>query len=284
MIEEGSAMRRTRLRLSDLLIYLVLGIMALIVVAPIFLMLMTSLKGNLQFMKQPLALPDGIHLEGYISVFTEHNFLRYVGNSLFVTLISLSVSLAFSVLLAYALSRYRGKWVTRLYFYFLMGMIIPIRLGVLFLNDLLNRMGLLDSLWGLVCIYTAMSIPFAMFILTGYIKMVPAEIDESATIDGCGTGRIIIHIILPLIRPAIATVAIYNFMPIWNDVYFPLVFIFDQSKKTFMLHVTMFFGQYSKDYNLIFSALSFAALVSLIFYAFGSKQLIKGLTAGALKG
>ena len=275
---------KRKLRVSDVIIYIILILMALYVLAPIFLMLMTSVKTNMEYMKAPLAFPTGINLAGYISVFTEHNFLLYVGNSLFVTLISLAISLVIAILLSYALARYKGKWVTRLYFYFLVGMIIPIRLGVLFLNDMLNALNMLDSLWGLICIYTAMSIPFAMFILTGYIKMIPKEIDEAATIDGCGTGGIIYHIILPLLRPSIATVAIYNFMPIWNDVYFPLVFIFDTSKKTFMLHVTMFFGQYSKDYNLIFSALSFAALVSLIFYAIGSKQLIKGLTAGALKG
>ncbi|MBQ3423840.1 MAG: carbohydrate ABC transporter permease [Clostridia bacterium] len=277
-------MNKKSIRPSAVVIFAILLLVAVYVIAPILLMLMTSLKTNMQFMKEPLALPKSINLQGYISVFTEHNFLLYVGNSLFVTLISLAVSLAFSVMLAYALARYRGKGARRLYFYFLVGMIIPIRLGVLFLNDMLNAMGLLDSHWGLICIYTAMSIPFAMFILTGYVQMIPREIDEAAVIDGCGTGRIITGIILPLIRPAVATVAIYNFMPIWNDVYFPLVFLFDTKKKTFMLHVTMFFGQYSKDYNLIFSALSFAALVSLIFYAFGSKQLVKGLTAGALKG
>lgn len=275
---------KKKLRVSDVVIYAVLILVAIIVIAPILLMLMTSIKTNKEYMKAPLALPTGFHPDGYISLFTEHGFLQYVGNSLFVTLISLAVSLVFAVMLAYALARYKGKWVTRLYFYFLVGMIIPIRLGVLFLNEMLNAMNLVNNHWGLICIYTAMSIPFAMFILTGYVKMVPKEIDEAATIDGCGTGKILTRIILPLIRPAIATVAIYNFMPIWNDVYFPLVFIFDTEKKTFMLHVTMFFGQFSKDYNLIFSALSFAALVSLIFYMFGSRQLIKGLTAGALKG
>ena len=275
---------RKKLRASSLAVYAVLLAGALVVLAPLALMVMTSLKQNLEFMKSPLALPSKWVWDGYVSVFTEHNFLRYVGNSALVTLVSLALALSFSLFLSYALARFQGKWVMRLYFYFLAGMIIPIRLGVLFLNDLLNALGLLDSLWGLVCVYTAMSIPFGMFILTGYVKMIPGEIDEAAVIDGCGTGGIIARVILPLIRPAIATVAIYNFMPIWNDVYFPLVFIFDGGKKTFMLHVTMFFGQYSKDYNLIFSALTFAAMVSLIFYALGSRQLIKGLTAGALKG
>ena len=149
---------------------------------------------------------------------------------------------------------------------------------------MLNWMGLLNNLWGLILIYIAMSIPFSMFILTGYIKMIPREMDEAAYLDGCTTTRLIWSMIVPLLKPAIATVAIYNFVPIWNDVYFPLIFIFDDEKKTFMLQVTNYFGQFSTDWNLVYSALTFAAAVSLIFYAFGSKYLVKGLTAGALKG
>lgn len=275
---------KKRIRISDLIIYFALTLFALLVISPLLLMLFTALKGNLEFMKSPLSFPKKIVTEGFRKVFTEYHFGTYLKNSMCVTAAALGISLAASVLLSYALSRFRGKWVGRLYFYFLAGMIIPIRLGVLFLNDLLNSLHLLNSLWGLICIYTAMSIPFGMYIMSGYVNMIPREIDEAAVIDGCGTVGIVWRIVLPLIRPAIATVAIYNFLPIWNDVYFPLVFIFDETKKTFMLHVTMFFGQYSKDYNLIFSALTFAAGVSLVFYALGSRQLVKGLTAGALKG
>ncbi len=276
--------RRTKVNGSDAATYLLLSLYALIIAAPLLLMLSTALKRNIEFIKSPLSLPKALNFSGFTRIFTDANFLLYLRNSALVTLVSLAVALVFSVLLSYALARFRGKWVMRWYFFFLVGMIIPIRLGVLFLNDMLNWMGLLDSLWGLILIYIAMTIPFSMFILTGYIKMIPPELDEAAVIDGCTTFRMISRVIVPLLKPALATVAIYNFMPIWNDVYFPLVFLFDNSKKTFMLHVTMFFGQYSRDYNLIFSALTFATLVSLVFYAFGSRYLVRGLTAGALKG
>jgi len=267
-----------------LLAYAFLLAYAVIVAAPLFLMVITSLKENLEFMKNPLGLPKGLNFSGYSAVFSNKNFFLYIRNSMFVTFVSLAISLTFSVLLSYALARFRGKWVRRWYFFFLAGMIVPIRLGVLFLNDMFNKLGLLDSLWGLVCIYTAMSIPFSMFILTGYIRMIPCELDEAAAMDGCSVPRLLVTVIVPLVKPALATVAIYNFMPIWNDMYFPLIFIFDSGKKTFMLHVTQFYGQYYTDYNLIFSALTFATLVSLVFYAFGSRHLVKGLTAGAMKG
>lgn len=273
-----------KMKLTNVLIMAFLIVYTIIVLTPLFLMILTSLKPNMEIVKNPMALPTEINLNGFSKIFGDQNFLQYLWNSIFVTAISLVLSLAFSILLSYVLARYRGKYINKLYFFFLIGMIIPIRLGVLFLNDMLNAMGLLNSLWGLILIYTAMSIPFSMFILTGYIKMIPKEMDEAAFIDGCSSFQTVTRMIVPLLKPAIFTVAIYNFLPIWNDIYFPLVFIFDESKKTFMLHVTMFFGQYQTDWNLVFSALTFATMVSIIFYAFGSRYLVKGLTAGALKG
>lgn len=277
-------MKRRRLKASDIIIYIVLILFALYVIFPLFIMLMTSLKGNLDFIKDPIGLPKTIVLDGFKKLFTDTHFFRYLGNSAIITSVSLFLAITFSIMLSYALSRYTGAWVQKWYFYFLAGMIIPIRLGVLFLNDMLNAMGLLNTHLGLIFIYIAMSIPFSMYILTGYIKMIPKEMDEAAYLDGCSTPQVITSMIVPLLKPAIATVAIYNFVPIWNDVYFPLIFIFDEDKKTFMLQVTNYFGEFSTDWNLVYSALTFAAAVSLIFYAFGSKHLVKGLTAGALKG
>jgi len=277
-------MKRRKLNTGDIITYIILVLFALYVIIPLLIMVMTSLKGNLDFIKDPVGFPKTIVLDGFKTLFSDSHFLRYLGNSVIVTSISLFLAISFSIMLSYALARYTGAWVQKWYFYFLAGMIIPIRLGVLFLNDMLNALGLLNSHLGLIFIYIAMSIPFSMYILTGYIKMIPKEMDEAAYLDGCSTPQVITSMIVPLLKPAIATVAIYNFVPIWNDVYFPLIFIFDDDKKTFMLQVTNYFGEFSTDWNLVYSALTFAAAVSLIFYAFGSKYLVKGLTAGALKG
>lgn len=276
--------KHKKLRVGDVVTYLLLAVYALYVLVPLVIMVMTSLKKNLDFIKNPVGLPTQICLDGFKTLFGDANFLQSLLNSVVITAISLVLAIGFSILLSYALSRYTGRWVRKWYFFFLAGMIIPIRLGVLFLNEMFNFLGLLNSHLSLILIYVAMSIPFSMFILTGYIKMIPKELDESAYIDGCTTPRVIFSMIVPLIKPALATVAIYNFVPIWNDIYFPLIFLYDDSKKTFMLQVTNYFGQFSTDWNLVYSALTFAACVSLVFYAFGSKHLVKGLTAGALKG
>ncbi|MDX9810310.1 MAG: carbohydrate ABC transporter permease [Spirochaetales bacterium] len=276
--------KKNKISVSSIVLYIFLIVHALFVIAPLFLMIMTSLKSNMEIMRNPMSLPTKIVLSGYLKLFRDSKVLIYVKNSILITVISLGASLTLSVFLSYALARYKGKWVDRLYFFFLAGMIIPIRLGVLFLNDLLNTLGLLDTYWAVIFVYVAMTIPFSMFIMTGYIRMIPQEMDEAAFIDGCSSFMMIPKMMVPLLKPSIATVAIYNFIPVWNDIYFPLIFISSQSKRPFMLYVTLFFGQYQTDWNLVFSALTFATAVSLVFYAFGSKHLVKGLTAGAIKG
>lgn len=265
-------------------VYAFLCLYLLYTLYPIFLMIMTSLKPNQEILRNPIGLPVNWTAGGYQKIFTTQNFLLYFQNSLFVTLMTLAITLVVSLMLAYALSRYNYRSARFLYFFFLAGMMIPIRLGMLFLNDLLNFFGLIDNLWGLMLIYIAMSIPFSMFILTGFIKMIPTAMDESAYMDGANELVILLRIIVPLVKPAIATVLVYNFVPIWNDVYFPLIFLRAQQNKTLMLAVTIFFGQFQTDWNLVFSALATACVPVLMVYLLGSKYLIKGLMAGALKG
>lgn len=163
-------------------------------------------------------------------------------------------------------------------------MMIPLRLGLLSLNDLLYKLGLIDSLWGLIFIYVAQNIPFTMFILTGFIQMIPVSMEETAYIDGANTWQVLWKVIVPLIKPAVATTVVYNFVPIWNDVFYPLIFISTKERRTLMQTVTLFFGQYLTNWNLVFSALTVACVPVIIVYIFCSRYLIEGMMAGAIKG
>ncbi len=245
-------------------------------------MIVTSLKANKEIIDNPMGIPKKYFLTAIQKLF-EKTFSVFSGTA-FLWLEQVVLVLVISFILAYALSRYNHKASKFLYFYFLAGMMIPLRLGMLYLNDLLNFFGLIDKHWGLIMIYSAMLIPFSMFILTGFIKMIPVELEESAVIDGATPLSIITRILVPLTKPAIATVTIYNFVPIWNDVFFPLIFIKTKEKRTAVLAVTMFFGQFSTDWNLVFSALTLACVPVLIIYLFFSKYIIRGLMAGAIKG
>lgn len=276
--------KRRKIEVKILCVYLILTLYTLYTLYPIFLMMLTSMKANLEIMKNPTGLPQALSFQGYVTLFQKENFARYFANSAFVTIVASGILLVVSILLAYALSRYLCRMSTFLYFFFLAGMMIPLRLGLLSLNDLLNSMGLIDNLWGLVFIYVAQNIPFTMFLLTGFIKMIPTSMEEVAYIDGANTWQVLWKVIVPLIKPAIATTVVYNFIPIWNDVFFPLIFISSKQNRTLIQAVTLFFGQYATNWNLVFSALTVACVPVVVVYIFCSKYLIKGMMAGALKG
>jgi raffinose/stachyose/melibiose transport system permease protein len=143
---------------------------------------------------------------------------------------------------------------------------------------------LYDNLWALILIYTAMGIPFSILIIVGFMKDLPEELAEAAKMDGCNDLRMLWTIFVPLIRPAIVTAVIYNFIPIWNDFFFPLIFIESDELKTVQLGTALFFGQYQTQWPLVFSALTLAVIPPLILYLLLSKHFIKGLTSGAIKG
>lgn len=277
-------MKRKRINIHILLVYVVLTIYTLYTLYPIFLMIITALKNNLEIMTNPSGLPRQYIWDGFISLFRKESFGQYFLNSLFVTVVSCLILLVVSLMLAYILARYAGKVSNFLYYFFLIGMMLPLRLGLLSLNDLLYNLGLIDSLWGLVLIYVAMNIPYSMFLLSGYIRMIPASLEEQAFVDGASTWTILWKIVVPLIKPSIATTLIYNLVPIWNDAFFPLVFISTKQKRTLMQAVMLFFGQYSTNWNLVFSALTLAAVPVIIVYIICSKYLIRGMMAGAVKG
>ena len=213
-----------------------------------------------------------------------NNFARFFGNSILVTAASIAIYTFVSLLAAYAIGRFRFRGNGALYIYFLIGMMVPIRIGVINMFDLFQKLNLYDSLLGLILIYSAMSIGFSVFIMASFMRTIPREIEEAARIDGCSSWQILWSILVPILKPAIATAVIYNFVPIWNDFYFPLVFIKNEELKTVPLAVTIFFGQYQTEWPTVFAALSMAALPALVFYFLMSKQFIKGLTAGAVKG
>jgi raffinose/stachyose/melibiose transport system permease protein len=123
-----------------------------------------------------------------------------------------------------------------------------------------------------------------MFILTGFIQMIPVSMEETAYIDGANTWQVLWKVIVPLIKPAVATTVVYNFVPIWNDVFYPLIFISTKERRTLMQTVTLFFGQYLTNWNLVFSALTVACVPVIIVYIFCSRYLIEGMMAGAIKG
>lgn len=264
--------------------HLVLGFWSLMVLFPLWTMLTNSFKRRLDIYKDPFGLPKEWNFQSYTAVFQDGDFLVYFKNSLLVTLGSILIILFFGSLAAYALANARGRWAGRVYFYFIAGMMLPVKIGSIKLLGIVKTLGLLNSLGSLFPIYTAMGLPVAVLILTDFIRTIPREITEAAIIDGATRLRIFFTIILRLIRPALGTVAIFNLVPIWNDLWFPLIFINREESKTLILGVTRLFGQYATDWSKILATLTLSAVPVILLYLVMSKQFIKGLTAGAVKG
>jgi raffinose/stachyose/melibiose transport system permease protein len=247
-------------------------------------MLLTSLKGNREIFTNPYGLPHIFNLDNYIKLIKISNYLVYFKNSIIVAVTSIFLILIISSLASFVIAKYRFMGNRFLYFYFIAGLIIPIKLGTIGILKTMITLHLFDNIASLVIVNVAMGIPFGVFVLTDFIRMIPEELSNSARIDGCSEPKIFYKIIVPLIRPALAAVAIINFIPIWNDFWFPLVLIRSDNIKTVPLATALLYGQYETNFGLIFAVLSMASLPVIIFYLILSRQFIKGLTAGALKG
>ncbi|MGH2405211.1 MAG: carbohydrate ABC transporter permease [bacterium] len=257
---------------------------AVLVLAPMVIMGLSAFKTTREIFQNPFGLPAVWRFENLTRVWIDARFGAYFKNSVFVTVASVVILVAFGAMAAYALGRFRFRGNDLLYVYFLSGLMLPIRLGIIPLFILMRNLNLLDTLWALILIYAASGLPSAIFILTGFFRALPADLDSAARIDGAGEWTIFAHIMMPLVRPALVIVTVYNAIPIWNDFFFPLVFIQSDHLKTLPQGMTVFFGQYYTDYATLFSGLTLAALPIIALYVVLSQHFIRGLTAGAVKG
>jgi raffinose/stachyose/melibiose transport system permease protein len=219
---------------------------------------------------------------GYNTVFERSNFQWYFVNSLVITLGAMFLIMFTGAMAAYALSEYEFPGNTVMGLYLALGIMIPIRLGTVSILRLVVAMGLINTLTALILVYTAMGLPLAIFVLQQFMRQVPRELKEAARIDGASEYRIF-WLILPLVRPAVATVAVFVMIPAWNDLWFPLVLAPGESTKTVTYGAQQFLGQFISDWNAVLSSLTLAMIPILILYILFSRQLIRGLTSGAVK-
>ncbi|GHU61270.1 sugar ABC transporter permease [Spirochaetia bacterium] len=264
--------------------HIILIIWSLIVLFPLWVMVINSFKDRLSIYQSPFGIPKKWHFSNYGEVLGNGDFLIYFRNTFIVVILSLVLLLLVGSLASYALASWRGKWSRIIYFFCIAGMMLPIKIASIRILELIRALGLLNTIWSLVPIYIAMGIPIAIFILTEFVRQIPYELSEAAIIDGAGRFQVFSFVILPLLRPALATVAIYNLVPFWNDLWFPLIFISDDRSKTLLLGVTRLFGQYQTDWSKVLAVLTLSAIPVIALYLAMSKQFIQGLTAGAVKG
>jgi len=250
---------------------------------PVILVIMNSFKSRAGIFSEPLTppTPKTFDLIGYNTVIGQGDFIHYFQNSLVVTVASLFFVLLFGAMAAFALSEYRFRGNTLMGLYLALGIMIPIRLGTVAILQLMVASGLVNTLTALILVYTAQGLPLAVFILSEFMKQVSDDLKNAGRIDGLSEYTIFFRLVLPLVRPAMATVAVFTMIPIWNDLWFPLILA--PTNETITLGAQNFIGQFQTNWNAVLAALSLAILPVLILYLIFSRQLIRGITSGAVK-
>ena len=274
-----------RRAISTTAVHAVLVAYTVLALFPIVLVIMNSFKERKAIFGAPLAWPrpETFSLVGYEKVFSDSQVPLYFLNSVTVTVVTIVITLLTGAMAAWALSEYKFRGNTLLGLYLAIGIMVPIRLGSVPILKLIVDMGLVNTRTALILVYTAQSLPLAIFILSEFIAQVPRDLREAARCDGVSEYSIFLWIILPLIRPAMATVAVFSMIPIWNDLWFPLLLAPTDGKQTITLGIQQFIGQYVTDWNAVLSALSAAIIPVLVLYVLFSRHLIRGLTSGAVK-
>jgi raffinose/stachyose/melibiose transport system permease protein len=263
----------------------VLILYTIIALFPVAIVVINSFKSRQAIFREPLMPPTArtFDLVGYATVWNQGDFVHYFQNSLVVTVASLFFVLLFGAMAAFALSEYRFRGNALMGLYLALGIMIPIRLGTVAILQLMVASGLVNTLTALVLVYTAQGLPLAIFILSEFMKGVSDDLKNAGRIDGLSEYTIFFRLVLPLVRPAMATVAVFTMIPIWNDLWFPLILAPSEATKTVTLGAQLFLGQYVTNWNAVLAALSLAILPVLILYVAFSRQLIRGITSGAVK-
>ncbi len=266
-----------------LLHYAMLAVLAFLCIAPILVIFATSLRQQVQIFAEPLNFLFTPTLENYRAVLEEDKFDRYLVNSLFVGVVSTVVTLVLGCMAAYGLARFRFPGRSGIAYTTLLLRTVPLAVLAIPVFLIWNEWKLVNSLWGLVLLYVAVNLPFTIWLLYGFVMQVPIELEEAAAIDGCGPIRIFTKVLLPLMAPGLAAASIFTFRIAWNEFILALV-LTDRQTRTLPVAASLFITDIGVDWGRVMAMGSLIAIPPLIFTFVAARQIITGLTAGAVKG
>ncbi|WP_226037583.1 carbohydrate ABC transporter permease [Aquibacillus saliphilus] len=266
------------------IIYIILTVFALVNAYPIIWMIINSFKSEKEFSNNQFGFPSEFVFENYISAWQTASLGTLFTNSIFICVTATFLTVLIGATASYFLSRFTFKMNKIVYTLFIFGLLIPIHSTLVPMFILMRNIGLLNTPITLIFPYIAFHLPITIFLLTSFMKQFPKDIEESAIMDGCGIFRIFWSIILPMSRPALATVLILNFIYNWNEFSFALVLINDPGLQTLPLGLASFAGQFTTDYGGQMAGLTMSLIPILAFYLYLEKDIVNGMTAGAVKG
>lgn len=270
---------------KETLVYLLLAFWALINLFPVYWMFTFSLKSNNEiFGDNVIGLPKEWLWSNYSKALQVGNIGRYFLNSVIIAVVTIALVMAVALMATFALTRFMWKGRKMMNDFFMLGLTIPIHASIVPIYVTLSKLHMLSTYSSLIIPYAAFSLAMAILICTGFMQEIPIELDEAACIDGCSTWRIFFKIIVPLMKPAVATVSIYTFLQCWNELMFANIFVSDKAHKTLPVGVQALSGQYLTEWGPIGAAMVLATFPMLVFYIFFSKKIQDSFIAGAVKG
>ena len=271
-------MKKIRLGIFEVILW----IFSLLILIPLVVIIINSLKTSAETSVLTLALPKTWEFGNFTRVFKETNVVRSFFNSVLVTLVSIGLSIFLGTIAAYVLNRNADFWNKKIYAFFLAGMIVPLQM--ISLVQVLQKIHMLDSYAGLIFVYAAMFIPQTVFMVSGFVSSIPKDMDEAGIVDGCTPWQLFIRVMLPLLKPIIVTLFITQFVFVWNDFQMPLYLIKSSENWTIVLGVYNFMGQFSSEWNMVCAYILVCTLPAVLIYILGQKYIVDGMVAGAVKG
>lgn len=265
---------------------MILLIFSLSCMFPIFWMFLSSLKEKREFNADIMGFPQKPTLENYISLLSnsDYNLGRAMLNSVLITVISVFFIILFGFVAGYIISRIQFRGRRMIYGLFLLGMLIPVHSLLVPMYIVFTNTGIANRWFTLLLPYISLGLPIGIFLVEGFVKGVPIELEEAAAIDGSSFSRTMFTIMLPICKPILVTIGIIQSFACWNEFSFALVLINDKALQTVPLALTQFTGQFSSNYPRIMTAMLITMIPVVVFYFVFSKQIIKGMVAGAVKG
>jgi len=270
-------------RLPRLLVSAALLLLALVFFFPLIWMVMSSFKTNSAIFSAPFSPPDSIDFSKWAEAWTVGNLGQYAINSAIVTIASVVLILLLGAAAAYALSRYRFRGRGLVLGLFALGLILPLQSYFIAQSSMFTQLGITDTRLALIIPYTAMGLSLAVYLLKVYLDALPEELFEAARIDGASDRQMFASVALPLLRPGLATVAIFSALAAWNEFLLALLYIQDDALKTIPTGLLAFSTRYVTDYSLLFSALSIVTIPMIVIYVVFNRQIVAGITAGSVK-
>lgn len=275
---------RSRYTWKTLLLELAIVVCAIVFLYPLYLVFLNALKTFPDIMLRTANWPREFTTDNFVRAWEATDFPRVFGNSAFVTVLSNAGIVLLSSMAAWRLARRSGKASQAILFLFVSSMVIPFQSIMIPLMQVGGRLELIGSLWGLVILYFGLGVPFTVFLYHGFVKSIPAEVEESAIIDGCGIQGLFWKIVFPLLKPITMTAIILNSLWIWNDFLLPSMVLHDAPNYTIPLALYSFFAQYARQWDLALATLVMSMMPIIILFLFLQKYIIRGITAGSVKG